>query len=164
VEWSRVHCYCGHWLAYCTRPEWQMNIVEESVEHCGRAGKVLGRGNRNTRRKPAPVSFCPPQIPHYPTRVRTRAAAVESRRLTAWATSRPYHTYIHTYIKYQFKLMKSLTGWLSWYSDWLRAGRRRGWSLSPDTVNSFLFSTSSRPAQESTQTPTCLGGYFFVIK
>jgi hypothetical protein len=43
----------------------------------------IGRGNRSTRRKPAPVSFCPPQIPHQLTRDRTRAAAVGSRRLTA---------------------------------------------------------------------------------
>jgi hypothetical protein len=27
-------------------------------------GMIIGRGNRSTRRKPAPVSLCPPQIPH----------------------------------------------------------------------------------------------------
>jgi hypothetical protein len=27
-------------------------------------GILIGRGNRNTRRKPAPVPLCPPQIPH----------------------------------------------------------------------------------------------------
>jgi hypothetical protein len=27
-------------------------------------GMRLGRGNRSTRRKPAPVPLCPPQIPH----------------------------------------------------------------------------------------------------
>jgi hypothetical protein len=27
-------------------------------------GIMIGRGNRNTRRKPAPVPFCPPQNPH----------------------------------------------------------------------------------------------------
>jgi hypothetical protein len=27
-------------------------------------GMRIGRGNRSTRRKPAPVSLCPPQIPH----------------------------------------------------------------------------------------------------
>jgi hypothetical protein len=35
------------------------------------------------RRKPAPVPFCPRQIPHYMTRARTRVAAVGSQRLTA---------------------------------------------------------------------------------
>jgi hypothetical protein len=36
----------------------------------------IGRGNRSTRRKPAPVPLWPPQIPHYLTWARTRAAAV----------------------------------------------------------------------------------------
>jgi hypothetical protein len=27
-------------------------------------GMKIGRGNRSTRRKPAPVPLCPPQIPH----------------------------------------------------------------------------------------------------
>jgi hypothetical protein len=27
-------------------------------------GMMIGRGNRSTRRKPAPVALCPPQIPH----------------------------------------------------------------------------------------------------
>jgi hypothetical protein len=42
----------------------------------------IGRGNRITWRKPAPVPLCPPQIPHDLSRARTRAAAVGSRRLT----------------------------------------------------------------------------------
>jgi hypothetical protein len=29
----------------------------------------IGRGNRSTRRKPAPAPLCPPQIPLYQTRV-----------------------------------------------------------------------------------------------
>jgi hypothetical protein len=53
-------------------------------------GMKIGRGNRSTRRKPAPVALCPPQIPHDPTWDRTRAAVVGSQRLTAWAMARPY--------------------------------------------------------------------------
>jgi hypothetical protein len=31
---------------------------------CGAIGGMkIGRGNRSTRRKPAPAPFCPPQIP-----------------------------------------------------------------------------------------------------
>jgi hypothetical protein len=52
-------------------------------------GIMIGKGNRSTRRKPAPVPLCPPQAPHA-ARTRTRAAAVGSQRLTAWATARPY--------------------------------------------------------------------------
>jgi hypothetical protein len=33
-------------------------------DECGGLGGTLGRGNRSTRRKPAPVPICPPQIPH----------------------------------------------------------------------------------------------------
>jgi hypothetical protein len=46
-------------------------------------------GKRSTRRKPARVPLCPPQIPHDLTCSRTRAAAVESQRLTARAMARP---------------------------------------------------------------------------
>jgi hypothetical protein len=35
-----------------------------------------GRGNRSTRRKPAPAPLCPPQIRHELTWDRTRASAV----------------------------------------------------------------------------------------
>jgi hypothetical protein len=45
-------------------------------------GGMIGRGNRITRRKPAPVPLCPPQTPHA-ARTRTLAAAVGSQRLTA---------------------------------------------------------------------------------
>jgi hypothetical protein len=46
-------------------------------------GMKIGRGNRSTRRKPAPAPLCPSQIPLDQTRSRTRAAAVGSQRLTA---------------------------------------------------------------------------------
>jgi hypothetical protein len=52
-------------------------------------GMKIGRGNRNTRRKPATAPLCPPQIPLDQNRVWTRAAAVGSQRLTAWAMARP---------------------------------------------------------------------------
>jgi hypothetical protein len=46
-------------------------------------GMKIGRGNRNTRRKPASAPLCPIQIPLDQTRDRTLAAAVGSQRLTA---------------------------------------------------------------------------------
>jgi hypothetical protein len=57
----------------------------ENGEFSGRNG----RGNRSTRRKPAPAPLCPPQIPLDQTRDWTRAAAVRSHRLTASAMARP---------------------------------------------------------------------------
>jgi hypothetical protein len=53
-------------------------------------GMTMGRGHRNTRRKPAPAPLCPPQILLDQTRARTRVAAVGSQRLTACAVVRPY--------------------------------------------------------------------------
>jgi hypothetical protein len=59
-------------------------------DDCGAVGGMkIGRGNRSTRIKPAPVPLCPPQIPHELTWARTWAAAVGSRRVTAWAMERP---------------------------------------------------------------------------
>jgi hypothetical protein len=52
-------------------------------------GMKIGRGNRSIRRKPAPPPLCPPQIPLDQTRAGTRAAAVGSQRLTAWAMPWP---------------------------------------------------------------------------
>jgi hypothetical protein len=53
-------------------------------DDCGAIGGMkIGRGDRSTRRKPAPAPVCPPQISHDQTRARTRAAEVGSQRLTA---------------------------------------------------------------------------------
>jgi hypothetical protein len=48
---------------------------------CGSiVGMKIGRGNRSTRRKPAPAPLCPTQAPYDQTRDRTRAA--ETNRLS----------------------------------------------------------------------------------
>jgi hypothetical protein len=52
-------------------------------DHGEIGGIIIGRGNRSTRRKPAPVPLCPPQKPHDLTWARTVAAAVVSQRLIA---------------------------------------------------------------------------------
>jgi hypothetical protein len=41
---------------------------------------MIGKGNRSSRRKPAPVPLCPPPTPHA-VWARTRAAAMGSQRL-----------------------------------------------------------------------------------
>jgi hypothetical protein len=71
--------HVGYWMAYCICPGklWEIG------------GMKIGRGNRSTQRKPAPAPLCPPQIPLDQNRVWTRAAAVGSQRLTAWAMARP---------------------------------------------------------------------------
>jgi hypothetical protein len=76
----------------------QPRMVDD--DECGTVGGILGNGNRSIRRKPAPVTLCPPQIAHDLTRARTRATAVGSRRLTARAMARPllqqHSSQIHT--------------------------------------------------------------------
>jgi hypothetical protein len=48
----------------------------------GEIGGMIGRRNRSSRRKPAPMPLCPPQTPLV-ARKRTRATAVGSQLLTA---------------------------------------------------------------------------------
>jgi hypothetical protein len=60
---------------------YQPRMIDDDYGAVG--GMRIGEGNRSTRRKPAPVPVCPPQIPHDLTWDRTRAAAVGSQRLTA---------------------------------------------------------------------------------
>jgi hypothetical protein len=48
-------------------------------DHGEIGGMIIGRGNRNIRRKPGPGPLCLPQTPHA-ARTRTRAAAVGSQR------------------------------------------------------------------------------------
>jgi hypothetical protein len=60
------------------------------VDEYGAFGVMrIGKANRISRRKPAPMSLCPPQIPHGLTWGWTWAAAVGSQWLTAWAMARP---------------------------------------------------------------------------
>jgi hypothetical protein len=57
---------------------------DDDDDECGAVGRMkIGRENRSTLRKPAPVPLRPPQIPHDLNWARTRAAAVGSGRLTA---------------------------------------------------------------------------------
>jgi hypothetical protein len=90
---------------------------------CGAIGGMkIGRGNRSTRKKkPAPAPLCPPQIPHDQTRARTRAAAVGSRRLTAWPMARP------EYVPWYCGLNRSGICYIRWYeyqSVWMKCRLR----------------------------------------
>jgi hypothetical protein len=80
------------WVHLVLRPLFGLLYQHRMIgDDCGPVdGMRIGRGNRSTRRKPAPVPLCPPQqVPHYLTWARSWAAAVGSRRLTAWAVVRP---------------------------------------------------------------------------
>jgi hypothetical protein len=49
-------------------------------EHAPIGGMI--KRNESTRRKPAPVPLCSPQVPHDLTQVRTQATAVEIQLVT----------------------------------------------------------------------------------
>jgi hypothetical protein len=68
---------------------YQLRMMTMDDDDCGTVGGMIDRGNRSIRRKHAPVALYPPQISHDLTWARTRAVAVESRRLTTWAKERP---------------------------------------------------------------------------
>jgi hypothetical protein len=88
-------CYYHQWVrlsplgtAATTWPLYQLQMVDDDV--CGAIGGMkIGRGKLSTRRKPALMPLCPPEIPHELNRARTWTAAVGSRGITAWATAQP---------------------------------------------------------------------------
>jgi hypothetical protein len=51
--------------------DWQGKPMIDEGDCVAVGGMKIGRGNPSTRRKPAPASLCPPQIPHDQTRART---------------------------------------------------------------------------------------------
>jgi hypothetical protein len=63
-------------------PLYEPRMMMDDVERGAVGGMRIGRGNRNTRRKPAPVSLRPPQILHGLTWAGTQAAVVGIPRLT----------------------------------------------------------------------------------
>jgi hypothetical protein len=82
------------WVHLVRRPLFGLLYQPRMMDvECGALGGMrIDRWNRNTRRKLTLVPFCPSQMSHYLTWARTRAAKVESRRLTAWAMTRPKPT------------------------------------------------------------------------
>jgi hypothetical protein len=79
------------WVQLVYRPLFGLLYQPRVIDEYGEFGGMkIGRGNRSTRRKYAPLPLCPPQIPHDLTWDRTRASAMGSRRLTAWAMARPH--------------------------------------------------------------------------
>jgi hypothetical protein len=80
-----------------TESTWHVGLMYQPrmiADQCGAVGGMrLGKGNRITRRKPAPVPLCPPQIPHDLTSVRIRPAALGRRHLTVWAMTQASNAY-----------------------------------------------------------------------
>jgi hypothetical protein len=91
--------------------EWPIVPASGDYDDGEFGGMKIGRGNRSTRIKPAPVPLCPPQIPLDQSLARTRAAAVGSQRLTAWAMARPQNNVVTMYIStWLWNTLKNILG------------------------------------------------------
>jgi hypothetical protein len=87
------------WVNSARRPLTSLMFLPPGDYDDGEFGWMkIGKGNRSTRRKPAPAPICPPQMPLDQIMVRTRAAAMGSQRLTAWAMAGPR---VATYSSYK---------------------------------------------------------------
>jgi hypothetical protein len=58
VEWDWFHLVCWPLLGLSYQP-WM-----KDYDKCGTVSGMIGRRNRSSQRKLAPVQLCPPQIPH----------------------------------------------------------------------------------------------------
>jgi hypothetical protein len=122
VGWDWVHLV----RRPVTGPLYQPRMIDD--DECGAVGGMrIGRWNRSTRRKPAPVPFYPSQNPRDLTWDRRRAAGMRSWRLTAWAMARsplsliPYKVIFYFLIVVQRGARGSVVGWVTM----LQAGRLR---------------------------------------
>jgi hypothetical protein len=81
LGWGGVWWY---WVHFVRRPLFGLLYQPQMIDddQCGAAGGIkIGRGNRSTRRKPAPVRL-------FPTWISRDMNWNWSRRLTAWAVAR----------------------------------------------------------------------------
>jgi hypothetical protein len=102
-------------------------------------GVMNGRGNRSTRRKPAPTPLCPPQIPLDQTRDWTRAAAVGSQRLPSSAMARPLQ-----YSSSRWEQLEAVGGNCGWIVVNLFTDRPPGSSSHGKMVYSSSITVSNR--------------------
>jgi hypothetical protein len=105
------------WVHLVRRPLFDLLYQPRMIDddECGAAGRTrIGRGNRSTRIKSAPVPLCPPQIPHDLTLARTRG-------LTAWALARPMTGKCYLYLHGQESIFLPPDSWwflvLHFYPD-----------------------------------------------
>jgi hypothetical protein len=90
------------------------------------------------------VPLCPPQIPHGPTRDRTRASTVRGQRLTAWAMARPTNSYVRSCRVFPVQII--FTSWRSFvvYRTLCPSIIRHAWIVS--STSNFLLCVVQLPA------------------
>jgi hypothetical protein len=99
--------YCGHFWPVVPAPDDRWGWLSSNW------------WNEDWQGKPAPAPRCPPQIPLDQAWDRTRAAAVGSQRLTAWAMN----------LTYTENLMQKLYLCVGWKDNWVYVVKyiRAGW-------------------------------------
>jgi hypothetical protein len=89
------------WVHSVRRPPTDLMYHPRMIDDDGRGtvgGMRIGRGNWTTQKNFSPAPLCPPQIAHNLNRARTRAAAVGSRRITAWAMAQPSYEVLNNVV------------------------------------------------------------------
>jgi hypothetical protein len=130
---------------------YRLQIIDNS--DCGEfCGMKIDRGNRSSRRKPAPAPLCPPQPSHEQTRARTQAFAVGSQRLTAWTVT---WSCVHEIVRESH----------SRHEPQIRNYKRRHWLIvgPPLLWNSGNCSDLCNPDGNKWRSHTCLSVYLFVL-
>jgi hypothetical protein len=83
---------------------WPIDQPRMIDDECGAVdGMRIGRGNRSTRRKPAPVSLCPPQISR-PHMLITGSA---------WSILLGHRIFIRMYSQMAFSISSLFQGWIN---------------------------------------------------
>jgi hypothetical protein len=95
------------------------SIGDRMINEYGAVGGMrIGRGNWSTSWDPAPVPFCPPQIPHDLTWDQTQAVAVRSQQLTTAANLYGIIS-SHDGVTIDGFWIDDQIYWAFWYSAWL---------------------------------------------
>jgi hypothetical protein len=123
--------YCGHFWAYCT----YCTLMIDDDGECGAVGGMrICRENRSTRRKPAPVPLCPPQIPHaWPGIEPGRRGGKPATNRLSYGTAKGWETfdstlwafccsqnatlYIYIYTHTHARARRLVTGWMAEESE-----------------------------------------------
>jgi hypothetical protein len=82
---------------------YQPRIIDDD-DYGAVGGMKIGRGNRSTRRKPAPVPLCPPQIPHDLGSNPGRRGGKPATNRLSYGTASLFHLLSVSYINPDFRL------------------------------------------------------------
>jgi hypothetical protein len=105
VGWDWVHLARGPLTGLLYQPQ----MIDDERGAVG--GMRIGRGNQSTRRKPAPVPLCPPQIPHdlaWPRTPDRRGGKPATNRLS-YGTVSASSKYNQVFPGWLMKAMKSFS-------------------------------------------------------